>query len=79
MVNQRRAGALLAYVYIAVNSLIALVYLPIVKRTLGSSEFGLYELAPGFVLAFVVTVVVSLATKRPSDEIVAEFEKVDAA
>ena len=41
--------------------------------------FGLYELAPGFVLAFVVTVVVSLATKRPSDEIVAEFEKVDAA
>lgn len=45
MVNQRRAGALLSYVYIAVNSLIVLVYLPIVKRTLGMSEFGLYELA----------------------------------
>lgn len=49
MVNQRRAGALLAYVYIAVNSLIALVYLPIVKRTLGSSEFGLYELAASII------------------------------
>ncbi len=41
--------------------------------------FGLYELAPGFVLAFIVTVVVSLVTKKPSEEIVAEFEKVDAA
>jgi len=45
MINERRAGALLSYVYIAVNSLIVLVYLPIVKRTLGSSEFGLYDLA----------------------------------
>ena len=38
--------------------------------------FGLYELAPGFVLAFVVTVVVSLITKKPADDIVAEFDKV---
>lgn len=45
MVNERRAGALLSYVYIAVNSLIILVYLPIVKRTLGSSEYGLYDMA----------------------------------
>lgn len=41
--------------------------------------FGLYELAPGFALAFLVTMVVSLATKKPSDEIVAEFERVDCA
>jgi len=45
MKSERRAGALLSYVYIAVNSLIILVYLPIVKRTLGSSEYGLYDLA----------------------------------
>ena len=49
MVNQRRAGAFLAYIYIAINSLIALVYLPIVKNTLGSSEFGLYELAASII------------------------------
>lgn len=49
MVNQRRAGAFLAYIYIALNSLIALVYLPIVKRTLGMSEFGLYELAASII------------------------------
>ncbi len=38
--------------------------------------FGVYELAPAFLLSLVVTVVVSLATKKPSDEIVAEYERV---
>ena len=38
--------------------------------------FGLYELAPGFVLSFVVTVIVSLVTKKPTDEMIAEFDKV---
>ena len=41
--------------------------------------FGLYELAPGFLIAFVAIVAVSLLTKRPSAEMVAEFEKVAAA
>ena len=49
MVNQRRAGAILAYIYIAINSTIALVYLPIVKNSLGMSEFGLYELAASII------------------------------
>ena len=40
--------------------------------------FGLYELAPGFVFAFVVTVVVSLVTKKPSKEIEDEFDAVKA-
>ena len=40
--------------------------------------FGLYELAPGFVLSFLVTVVVSLLTARPSAEMLAEFDRVDA-
>ncbi len=40
--------------------------------------FGLYELAPGFVLAFVATVVVSLVTPKPSAEIADEFDKVRA-
>ena len=39
--------------------------------------FGLYELAPGFLLAFVVTVVVSLLTPKPSKEMLAEFDVVD--
>ena len=40
------------------------------------SILHLYELAPGFVFAFVVTVVVSLVTKKPSAEIVDEFARV---
>ena len=38
--------------------------------------FGLYELAPGFVLSFVVTVVVSLLTKKPSPVMLEEFDMV---
>ena len=38
--------------------------------------FGLYELVPGFLFAFVTTIVVSLLTKRPSAEMFAEFDSV---
>ena len=38
--------------------------------------FGLYELAPGFLFSFVTTVVVSLLTKKPSAEMLAEFDEV---
>lgn len=38
--------------------------------------FGLYELAPGFALSFIVTVIVSLITKRPSADMIAEFNEV---
>ena len=39
-------------------------------------DFGLYEIIPGFVASLVVAVVVSLATKAPSDEVTAIFDKV---
>lgn len=38
--------------------------------------FAIYELLPAFIVAIVVNVIVSLATKAPADEIVAEFEAV---
>ena len=38
--------------------------------------FGLYELAPGFLFSFVTTVVVSLLTKKPSADMLEEFDKV---
>ena len=37
--------------------------------------FGLYELAPGFLFSLVTTVVVSLLTKKPSAEMLAEFNE----
>lgn len=36
--------------------------------------FGVYELLPAFLVSIAVIVVVSLISKKPSDEIVAEFE-----
>ena len=40
--------------------------------------FGLYELAPGFIMSLVVTVVVSLATREPPEAVRAEFDSVVA-
>ncbi|MBR0055909.1 MAG: hypothetical protein IJP66_01140, partial [Kiritimatiellae bacterium] len=41
--------------------------------------FGLYELAPGFVLSLVTIIAVSLLTPPPSKEITDEFAAVEAA
>ena len=41
--------------------------------------FGLYELAPGFVLALIVTIIISLITKKPSEEIIKEFDRVSTS
>ena len=38
--------------------------------------FGVYELLPAFLVSIIIIVVVSLLTKKPSDEIIAEFESV---
>ncbi len=37
--------------------------------------FGVYELLPAFIVSIAVIVVVSLVSKKPSDEIVSEFEQ----
>ncbi|MBQ9625195.1 MAG: sodium:proline symporter, partial [Clostridia bacterium] len=47
----------------------------IIWETVGS-PMGLYSLAPGFVLAFIAGVVMTLMDKEPSDEIKAEFDEV---
>ena len=40
--------------------------------------FGVYELAPGFLLSLVTIIVVSLLTKKPSKEMLDEFDRVNA-
>jgi sodium/proline symporter len=37
--------------------------------------FGLYEIVPGFVLAIIIIVAVSLIDRKPSPEIQQEFER----
>ena len=43
--KQRKTGAILSYVSIIVNTLIQLLYTPLLIRMLGQSEYGLYSLA----------------------------------
>ena len=38
-------------------------------------NLGIYEIVPGFITSLIVAVVVSLATKAPSDEVTAIFDK----
>ena len=69
------AGALAGMISGAL-SVIVWDYIPIISgQTIGAST-GLYSLAIGFPVAFVVMLVVSLITKKPSDEIVKQFESV---
>ena len=40
--------------------------------------FAIYELLPAFVVAIIVNVIVSLCTAKPSDDMIAEFDSVNA-
>ncbi|MEE3333081.1 MAG: sodium/proline symporter PutP [Ruminococcus sp.] len=51
-------------------------YIPFMGGATIGATTGLYSLAVGFPVAFVIMLVVSLITKNPSDEIVSEFESV---
>lgn len=48
-VNQRRAGVALTYLSLAVNSLSAFIYTPVMLRLSGQSEYGLYQLVSSVV------------------------------
>ncbi len=51
-------------------------YLPLVNGDTIYAATGLYSLAVGFVLALIVNVVVSLVSKKPSKEMIDEFESI---
>ena len=45
MRNQLKAGAILSYIALFINSIISILYTPIMLNLLGQSEYGLYSLA----------------------------------
>lgn len=49
VVSQRKGGVLLSYVSQTVNILSNLIYVPIMLRLLGQSEYGLYQLAAALI------------------------------
>lgn len=47
--NQLKGGAILSYMTIILNNVIALTYMPYMLRMLGQAEYGLYSLAASVV------------------------------
>lgn len=51
MKSQKTIGAFLGYIYTALQSLISLIYIPLLLNTIGKSEYGIYQIA-GSVIAY---------------------------
>ena len=49
MKNQLKAGVILSYLSTGISIVIQLIYMPIMIRLLGQSEYGLYSLVSGVV------------------------------
>ena len=60
-------------------TIIVWCYLPIIGGQTPADATQLYALVPGFFLALIVNIVVSLITKAPSKEITDEFDSVKTA
>ena len=52
--NQRKIGAILSYVVIALNMIVGIVYTPFLIRKLGQSEYGLYSIIHSVILYLTV-------------------------
>ena len=73
----RRTNLAGAVAGMVVGAVTCFVWKFVLSDYAGTHEiFGLYELAPGFLFALATTVVVSLVTKSPSAEMLAEFDAV---
>lgn len=60
-VNQRRAGAILSYVSLAVNAIGSFLYVPILIGVLGASQYGVYQLI-GSIIAYLSVMDMGLST-----------------
>ena len=47
--NQRKKGVVLSYVALTVNLIVQLLYTPVLVRTLGQNEYGLYSLVANII------------------------------
>ena len=50
--NQRKIGIILSYIYTATHVVVNLLYVPLLLRTIGQSEYGLYQLV-GSLIAYI--------------------------
>lgn len=55
MANSRRVGAFLSYVYMTVNVVVQLIYVPLLLGSIGRDEYGMYQLI-GSIMAYVISI-----------------------
>lgn len=48
MVNERKKGAILSYIQVVLSVIVSVVYVPVLLRYLGQSEYGLYQVVGSF-------------------------------
>lgn len=48
MISERKAGAILSYIQVILSVAVSVVYVPILLRYLGRSEYGLYQIVGSF-------------------------------
>ena len=65
MANQRKIGALLSYTLSAVQIIVNLLYVPLLLHTVGSAEYGLFQMI-GSIIAYmnVITSTLSAGATR---------------
>lgn len=52
--NERRIGSILGYIYTIVHSAISLIYIPLLLRGIGDSEYGLYQIMGSIIAYFAI-------------------------
>lgn len=55
IVNSRRVGVLISYVYMAANVVVQLIYVPLLIGSIGQDEYGLYQLI-GSIMSYIVSI-----------------------
>ena len=58
--NERSKGALMSYLYMIVQVVVNLIYVPLLLSTIGTNEFGLYQLV-GSVMAYLLIMNTTIA------------------
>ena len=48
MINERKKGAILSYIQVVLSVVVSIVYVPVLLRYLGQSEYGLYQIVGSF-------------------------------
>lgn len=46
--SERKKGAILSYIQVVLSAIVSVIYVPILLRYLGKSEYGLYQIVGSF-------------------------------